>query len=318
MLRASALKPALHHAVEASRPKGCTIYAKIFTSLFDGSMRGQPDLILVFVNLLCHADEDGVVDRHWRAIADETGLSPESVNDAIASLEGPDPESRTPTDHGKRIVRLDDHRDWGWMIVNYKHYRDMATREQSKVKTRERVRKYREKQKCNADVTPSNDFPSASTSTDASNTGDRDCKGKGAGPNFKQWTSEQFMAECEAANHDGLLTPAELTDFYEYWTEQSATGRSRYSMEKTWDTRRRMKTAVRVIFSKQRGNGSGSTGATKATTRYQLAEQLKALDSMWEQHKANGTYHSKQGQAVRDKLNDVKRELAFFGDNGNS
>jgi len=49
------------------------MYARIFSSLFDGSMRGQSDLILVFVNVLCHVDQDGIVDRHWRAIADETG-----------------------------------------------------------------------------------------------------------------------------------------------------------------------------------------------------------------------------------------------------
>jgi hypothetical protein len=139
-------------------------------------MRGQPDLILVFVNMLCHADEDGVVDRHWRAIADETGLPVERVMKAIVQLEGPDPESRTPTDHGKRIVRIDEHREWGWMIVNYEHYRAMATREQCKAKTRERVRKYREKQKCNADVTKRNDSPSVYASVSASQEGESEGK----------------------------------------------------------------------------------------------------------------------------------------------
>jgi hypothetical protein len=55
------------------------VYAKIFTSIFDGSMRGHPDLILVFINMLCHASEDGIVDRHWRAISDETGIPTDRV-----------------------------------------------------------------------------------------------------------------------------------------------------------------------------------------------------------------------------------------------
>lgn len=101
------------------------MYAKIFTSLFDGSMRGKPDLILVFVNLLCHSDEEGIVDRHYKAVADETGLSVERVLKALSELESPDPESRTPTNEGRRITRLDQNRNWGWLITNHKHYREM-------------------------------------------------------------------------------------------------------------------------------------------------------------------------------------------------
>lgn len=98
------------------------MYAKLFTSLFDGSMRGHSDLILVFINLLCHADQDGIVDRHWRAISDETGLPLSRVKAAIAELEGPDDQSRSRNDEGRRLKRIDPERDWGWEIVNYKKY----------------------------------------------------------------------------------------------------------------------------------------------------------------------------------------------------
>ena len=107
--------------------KEMNMYAKVFTSLFDGSMRGQSDVILVFINLLCHSDQDGTVDRHYRAICDETGLSKERVLAALKVLESPDDESRTPTNEGRRIVRIEDHRNWGWTITNYKHYRDLCT-----------------------------------------------------------------------------------------------------------------------------------------------------------------------------------------------
>jgi len=114
------------------------MYAKIFTSLFDGSMRGHSDLILVFVNLLCHADQDGVVDRHWRAISDETGLTPDQTRAALTALESPDPDSRTRTDEGRRLQRIDPAREWGWQIVNFTHYRDLRSNEDR----REYMRKY--------------------------------------------------------------------------------------------------------------------------------------------------------------------------------
>jgi hypothetical protein len=122
------------------------VYAKIFTSIFDGSMRGHPDLILVFINMLCHAGEDGIVDRHWRAISDETGVPTDRVRQAIAALESPDPETRTPTEAGRRIVRLSEHREWGWRIVNHAHYRNMRTT----FERREYMRKYMQERRVNS------------------------------------------------------------------------------------------------------------------------------------------------------------------------
>lgn len=107
------------------------MYAKVFKSLFDGSMRGKSDMILVFVNLLCNSDSHGVVDRTARAIADETGLTVERVQAALTAMESPDAESRRPEQEGRRIVRLDDHRTWGWRIVNHEHYRQLCSRMQA-------------------------------------------------------------------------------------------------------------------------------------------------------------------------------------------
>jgi len=77
-------------------------------------------------------------------------------------------------------------------------------------------------------------------------------QGAGDGPrtSFKQWTGAEFAEEIKAANHDGLLSSADCRDFYGYWTEQSASGRYKFALEKTWDTRRRMGTAKRLIYDK--------------------------------------------------------------------
>lgn len=149
-------------------------YAKIFRTIFDGSMRGCSDLILVFVNMLCYADSFGVVDRTARAISDETGLPVERVNSAIATLEGPDPESRTPDEEGRRIVRLDASRSWGWRIVNHAKYRALCSREQNA----ERQRNFRGR---NAPVTAKRygALPPVSVSVSASAS---EGEGEGEGP----------------------------------------------------------------------------------------------------------------------------------------
>ena len=99
------------------------MYAKLFTSIYQGTLRGNSHGLLVFTNLLAHCDKHGVVDMHPRAIAEEVGLTVEQVRAALLMLEQPDSESRSPELDGRRITRLDEHRDWGWTVVNYLKYR---------------------------------------------------------------------------------------------------------------------------------------------------------------------------------------------------
>lgn len=118
------------------------MFGKVFASLYQGTLRGRSREILVFTNMIACADRDGFVDKHPRAIAEETGLSLEDVAAAIEHLEAPDPESRSPAEDGRRIARIDDHRTWGWRIVNHLKYRTMrdeeARRETFRVSQRKR------------------------------------------------------------------------------------------------------------------------------------------------------------------------------------
>lgn len=99
------------------------MFAKLFSSLYQGTLRGRAHEILVFTNLLAHCDAEGYVDKHFRAVSEEVGLTIDEVKAAIAVLESPDPESRSPELDGRRIVRADEHRAWGWRVVNYGKYR---------------------------------------------------------------------------------------------------------------------------------------------------------------------------------------------------
>lgn len=121
------------------------MYVKLFTSIYQGTLRGNSRGLLVFTNLLAHCDKEGVVDMHPRAIAEEVGLTQDQVRAALDELEAPDAESRTPDMDGRRIVRLDEHRAWGWRVVNYGKYRAIKSEDDRRASNRIAVAKHRAK-----------------------------------------------------------------------------------------------------------------------------------------------------------------------------
>lgn len=124
-----------------------SVYAKLFTSIYQGTLRGNSHGLLVFTNLLAHCDKDGVADIHPRAIAEEVGLSQDQVRAALDVLESPDDESRSPEEQGRRIVRMDEHRAWGWRVVNYVKYRAIRNEDDRREQNRESQARWREKNK---------------------------------------------------------------------------------------------------------------------------------------------------------------------------
>ena len=128
------------------------MYAKLFTSIYQGTLRGDSHGLLVFTNLIAHADSAGHVDIHPRAIADEVGLTLEQVRAALLKLEAPDEESRSPELEGRRIVRLNEHRDWGWQVVNYLKYRAIRDEEDRREQNRLAQQRWHERQQCKSTV----------------------------------------------------------------------------------------------------------------------------------------------------------------------
>lgn len=123
------------------------MYCKLFASLYQGTLRGRSNEILVFTNLLANAGKDGKVDKHFRAVAEETGLTVDEVRAAITVLESPDPESRSPEADGARLVRMDAHRAWGWRVVNYGKYRSIRSEEDRAEQNRLAQQRWRNKHK---------------------------------------------------------------------------------------------------------------------------------------------------------------------------
>lgn len=107
------------------------MYAKVFRQLWDGTLADPWQAWAVFVFLLAHADAQDNVNMTVERIAERAHLPVADVRAGLAVLEAPDPESQTPDHEGRRIVRLDAHRTWGWHIVNraaYKRIRDESER----------------------------------------------------------------------------------------------------------------------------------------------------------------------------------------------
>lgn len=124
------------------------MYAKVFRALWDGTLADSWEGWTVFVFLLAHADAEGYVDMTPQAIARRSSLPLEAVRRGLEVLEAPDPESRSPEEDGRRIVRMDEARPWGWRVVNARYYRGLTdaemVRESARVRQADRRRRRRE------------------------------------------------------------------------------------------------------------------------------------------------------------------------------
>lgn len=127
---------------------GGMMYAKIFSSIYDGTLVEKWEALVTFQQLLVLSDSEGIIDMTPQAIARRTGIPLNIIEEGIKFLESPDPYSRTPDDDGRRLERIDAHRDWGWRIVNHKKYRELRSLEDKRVADRERIA--RKRQACRA------------------------------------------------------------------------------------------------------------------------------------------------------------------------
>lgn len=107
--------------------------------MYDGTLARDWRALVTMQQLVILCDEDGVVDMTHDAIARRTGIPIDVIRAGIEFLESPDPESRSPAHGGRRIVRLDEHRDWGWRLVNYEKYEALGRASDKRAADRERI-----------------------------------------------------------------------------------------------------------------------------------------------------------------------------------
>jgi hypothetical protein len=101
-------------------------YVPLFDSLTRGTLCGRWPDIGLWPIVLSLSDRNGIVDVTQHYLAGVTGLAVEEVKACMARFCEADPHSRSKEAAGARLVLLEDHRDWGWRIVNHAYYREKA------------------------------------------------------------------------------------------------------------------------------------------------------------------------------------------------
>ena len=145
-------------------------FSKVFSTIWGGSLYGHFEASAVFLVFLSLADRDGVVDMTPEAIAGTTGWPLDFILKGIRELEKPDAKSRTPGHEGRRILLMDDHRPWGWIITNYSLYRDKMRSAERTAYLAEKQREYRARAKStgvNKSTSINQDKPIAEADTEA-------------------------------------------------------------------------------------------------------------------------------------------------------
>lgn len=108
------------------------MYGKLFVQMYDGTLgtKGPWQALVTLQQLVILADKHGTVDLTPEALSRRTTIPIEIIAVGLAELEKPDPESRSPDEGGRRIVRLSKNREWGWRIVNHGHYRKIRSEDE--------------------------------------------------------------------------------------------------------------------------------------------------------------------------------------------
>ena len=131
------------------------MYNKLFSKIVTSSIWLEPTPTrMIWITFLALMDEDGFAPVASVAnLAHTARIDLEDAIKAVQILESPDENSGDKDNDGRRIERV----PGGWMVLNAKKYRDIVTRVVAREKTRDRVRRFREKNSGNDSVTASND-----------------------------------------------------------------------------------------------------------------------------------------------------------------
>jgi hypothetical protein len=123
------------------------LYGKVFDSIYDGTLYGHWEAIVTMQQFIVLASPDGVVDMTPQAIAARTSIPLDIITKGIKVLSEPDPYTRTPGEDGRRIVLMDEHRPWGWRLVNHGKYMRLRNMAQKREADRTRIAEKRNKNK---------------------------------------------------------------------------------------------------------------------------------------------------------------------------
>lgn len=101
-------------------------YTPVFNQIYQGTLYGKWPTAAVWASLLPLFDKNGHLDMSLQAISGMTGWPMDLLKQGIEELMQPDPSSRSEKADGRRLVLIDERRDWGWVAVNHGIYKEKA------------------------------------------------------------------------------------------------------------------------------------------------------------------------------------------------
>ncbi len=116
------------------------MFVKLFHTILKSSVWDEsPTTRIVWITFLLEADEDGMVRGVDTRLASAANVTDAQFAEALGVLESPDMRSQTQDFAGRRIERV----EGGFLVLNYRKYREYRTRAQ--VKEAEKKRRQRAK-----------------------------------------------------------------------------------------------------------------------------------------------------------------------------
>jgi hypothetical protein len=101
-------------------------YTPVFDTVLEGTLCGKWPHTGVWLCLLSQCDYRGYIDQVPELLAIKMGIPLADLLTCIRDFTQPDARSRSPESEGRRLVPIDDARDWGWRVVNVGLYRKRA------------------------------------------------------------------------------------------------------------------------------------------------------------------------------------------------
>jgi hypothetical protein len=274
-------------------------YTPVFDTVFDGTLCGKWPVLPVWLSLLPLADWRGHIDLTPEAIAARTGWPMDLLLQGIEALCAPDPRSRSKGEDGRRLVLIDDQRDWGWRVVNIQVYRDKASGQDQVDDGRNaaKVRRYKERHRQTPKDTGRHraTLPdTADTYSDSDSDSDSD-KNKiktppaiagtppdGNASRKRSATATRLPADFELteqrraiATTENLDPEREFAKFADYWRASSGATARKHDWDATWRNWCR-----KAQDMKPRSNGAVRKTHTPAPTTAEL-EALEAAGKSW-------------------------------------
>ena len=127
------------------------MYGKHFAQMYTGSMYGIGSVVFaVWGYVIAHTREDHCVELNVKPLAGALGETEENVQEALDTLQAPDPDSRSKEYEGRRLVPHPEN-PFLYFVPTHAAYRNTRNEEERRAYNREKQRERRARLKAEAE-----------------------------------------------------------------------------------------------------------------------------------------------------------------------